>query len=259
MRRLARLILRKPESARGKAPPPLAPRILLFDFDGTIADTFEAGFEILNILAGEFGFRGVTRDELPKVRAMRVGELLTFLEVPKTRLPRIAKRAAEELRRRIHEVQPLPDMLATTRELHRRGYRLGIVTSNTEENVSAFLRNHDLEIFDAIHCSSKLLGKARMIRGALRQAGFKGREALFIGDEMRDIEACQKARVPVVAVTWGYGTLEALGGLNPDFLVESPARLLDLLPGPDAPPTISLPTRLEHSPQYASGKKERSQ
>lgn len=231
-------------SASPPATEPFAPETLLFDFDGTLADTFAAGLEILNLLSQEFGFRKVGANEAQRIREMSVTQVLDFLGVRKIQLPRIARRGSEELRRRIHEIQPFPGMVETMETLHRRGYRLAIVTSNTEDNVLAFLKNHGLEIFENIRCSSKLLGKARVIRSVLRQMGSARSRVLFIGDEIRDVDACRRAGVRIAAVGWGYSGLSALTALNPDVLLDAPDQLAALLPAPGrawTAPALSRP------------------
>ena len=99
------------------------------------------------------------------------------------------------------------------------------VTSNTEVNVQIFLRSHGLELFDFIRCSSKLLGKARMIRSVIRKQHVRAAEILFVGDETRDIEACQKVGVRIAAVTWGYNSRRSLVAMKPDFIFEDPKEL----------------------------------
>lgn len=230
MRRLARLVIHKTRRAARRPKPAFCPRIIIFDFDGTIGDTFEAGWEILNQLAGEFGFRVLSREDLPKARDMRTSQLLAFLEVPSTKIHRISSRGTEELKKRIHQIQPLPGTADIIRTLHSRGYTLGIITSNTAENVRIFLKNHGLEHFDFIRSSSKLFGKAREIRAAMKELAAAPHEVLFVGDETRDIEACKKAGIRIAAVSWGYNSQSALTALDPDFLFHLPDELLSLLP-----------------------------
>ena len=79
MRRLARYVLRR----RSPAPKPTGrPKLLIFDFDGTIADTFDAALEILNKLAVEFGFRSLEPKDLERARDMRTRQLMKFLGIP---------------------------------------------------------------------------------------------------------------------------------------------------------------------------------
>ena len=226
MRRLARFVLRR----RKRPPePPGRPKLVIFDFDGTIADTFDAGVVILNKLAAEFGFRALHPKDLEKVREMRTRQLMKFLDIPTRKMSRIARRGSEELHACIHSIQPLPGMPEALRELHALGFSLGIITSNTELNVQIFLRGHDLELFDFVRCSSKLLGKARMIRSVIRRRRVRAADILFVGDETRDIEAAKKAGIRIAAVTWGYNTRRSLEAMKPDFVFNNPGELVALL------------------------------
>lgn len=200
---------------------------MVFDFDGTIGDTFRQGLEILNAMAPEFGYKPLLGDDVEKARGMTTRQLMRYLGIPGRRLPAVASRGVRELRGRIGEIAPIAGMPEVLRELHRRGVRLGIVTSNSEENVGVFLRNHDLEIFDFVRSSSRLLGKAREIRATMKAEKFTADEVLFVGDETRDIEACRRARIRCVAVTWGYNSRASLEAQAPYCLIESPRELLD--------------------------------
>jgi len=237
VRKLAHYVLR-----RRKRPvePPGRPKLLIFDFDGTIADTFEAGVMILNKLADEFGFRPLHRKDLEKARDMRTRQLVKFLGIPTRKMSRIARRGSEELHGCIHSIQPLPGMPEALRELQALGYSLGIITSNTELNVQIFLQSHGLELFDFVRCSSKLLGKARMIRSVIRKQHVRAADILFVGDETRDIEASKKAGIRIAAVTWGYNSRRSLEAMKPDFVFEHPKELVARLaneptPGPKEP------------------------
>jgi phosphoglycolate phosphatase len=226
MRRIARYVLR-----RRKRPvePWGRPKLLIFDFDGTIADTFDAAVTILNKLAAEFGFRALQPKDLAKARDMRTRQLMRFLHIPTRKMSRLARRGSEELYACIHSIQPLPGMLQALRDLQALGYSLGIITSNTEVNVGIFLKNHGLELFDFVRCSSKLLGKARMIRSVMRRQQVRAADILFVGDETRDIEAAKKVGIRMAAATWGYNSRRSLEAMKPDFVFESPSELVVFL------------------------------
>ncbi len=202
---------------------------MVFDFDGTIGDTFQQGLDILNSMAAEFGYRPLVGDDVEKARGMTTRQVMRFLGIPNRRLPAIAAKGIRDLRARIEEVQPILGMPEVLRKLHARGIRLGIVTSNSEENVGVFLKNHDLEIFDFVRSSSRLLGKAREIRQAMRKERFGAEEVLFVGDETRDIEACRRARIRCAAVTWGYNLRDSLAAQDPHWIFDRPEELLAIV------------------------------
>jgi phosphoglycolate phosphatase len=96
---------------------------VLFDFDGTLANTLADGLEILNELSGEFGFRRLEGEEIDQARDMTTRQVMRFLNVPSRKLPTIAHRGIKRLRSRMDRIQPfaeVPDML---KELTAMGLR----------------------------------------------------------------------------------------------------------------------------------------
>lgn len=200
-------------------------RVMVFDFDGTLADTFEAGFHILNDMARDFGYRPLDPAELDRARDMNARQLMSHLGIPMSRMPSIAKRGVRELHKVIDKIESFHNIPEVLRELHRRGIKLGILTSNAEDNVRAFLKRHEIELFTFVRCSSRLFGKAREIRSVMRQFHWQPDQLLFVGDETRDIEAAKKAGIAMAAVTWGYNSLQALEALRPEFVIHHPREL----------------------------------
>jgi phosphoglycolate phosphatase len=131
------------------------------------------------------------------------------------------------------DLKPIDGMVEVAKELKQRNYKLGIVSSNSEENIRQFLINNNIDFFDFISSGSSLLGKSRNIKKALKQAQLEADSAVYIGDEIRDVEAATKAGVDVVVVSWGYNSKDSLEKNNPNIIVDSPNELLDLLPPRD--------------------------
>ncbi len=200
-------------------------QVVVFDFDGTLADTFQAGWDILNSLAIEYKYRPLRPEDLATARDMSTRGVIRLLGIPKRKLPAISRQGVKRLRARMNEIQPLPGIPEMLRDLHSRGVRMGIVTSNSEENVGVFTKNHGLEFFEFVRSSSRLTGKAREIRRAMRQLGFKAEDALYVGDETRDIDACRSVGLRCAAVTWGYNSQRALEAERPHWMLERPEEL----------------------------------
>jgi len=104
----------------------------------------------------------------------------------------------------------------------------GILSSNSSNNVTEFLNNHDLNFFDFISASSRIWGKNINLKKLLLSHGFNMDEVVYVGDEVRDIIAAKKVGIRVAAVTWGYNSKKALRSQKPDYLISSPEELLNL-------------------------------
>ncbi|MDX1680624.1 MAG: HAD-IA family hydrolase [Akkermansiaceae bacterium] len=208
----------------------MKPRLIAFDFDGTIADTLGEVHRIFNELAPEFGLQEIHADDVPKLRQLTVNGLLRELGVSKRQAPALLTKGLSILRTRIENIELIEGMKEAITTLRPRVDHLGILTSNTAENVELFLKHHGLEEpFDFISSKSKLSGKAKHLKSILRTFSLEKEDMLYVGDELRDVKACKKAGIPIAAVIWGFNAKEALAKSEPEFLVSQPQQLVELL------------------------------
>jgi len=206
-------------------------RLLAFDFDGTIADTLGEVHRIYNEMAPDLGLDEVHEDDLMDLRQLSIKQLMAELKISKRKLPSLITRGSRLLRSRIQHVGLIEGMRETLLALQPRVEHFGILTSNTNENVEQFLKNHGLEqLFHVISSKSKLSGKAKHLKSILRTFSLKADEMIYIGDELRDIKACQRVGIPIAAVSWGFNAYEALAEAEPDYLCQKPEELLELVP-----------------------------
>ena len=205
-------------------------KVIIFDFDGTIADTVDALVTIANRLAVDFGYIQITPEELARLRTFSSREIIKYSGISLFKIPFLLKTIKGELKQKIQELKPIPGIQDTLIELHKEGYRLGIITSNSQENVTAFLRNHELAyLFDFIYSGVTIFGKTTIINNVLKQKQLTTQAVIYVGDETRDIEASKKANIKVIAVAWGFNSPEALAKQNPDFLINHPSELLEVI------------------------------
>jgi phosphoglycolate phosphatase len=203
---------------------------LVFDFDGTIADTLGETRRIFNQIAPDYGIRQVAEHELDHLRHLSLKQLLAHLGIPKRRVPALISRGTGMMRGNITRLQMIGGMAEVIIELRRHVRSFGILTSNATANVELFLETHGLrEPFDFISSTCKLTGKAKHLRAIRKTFSLRHEEMLYIGDELRDVKASQKAGIPVAAVTWGFNSRESLAAEKPDYLFDHPADFLRLL------------------------------
>ncbi|MGV2831142.1 HAD-IA family hydrolase [Myxosarcina sp. GI1(2024)] len=205
-------------------------KLVLFDFDGTIADTYQAIADIINQLSSEFGYKPVDREELLLLKNLSSREIVKKTEVSLFKIPFLVKRVRRELAKEIAELKPIVGIDTVLFQLKACGYRLGIVTSNDRDNVEIFLAKNNLSsLFDLIYSSTSIFGKHRVINRITKQNKLTRNEIIYVGDETRDIRAARKSRIGIIAVTWGFNSGEILAEFQPDFLVNRPPEIVDIL------------------------------
>lgn len=202
--------------------------ILVFDFDGTIADTFQSIIDISNRLSQQFKYKKLKPFEAETLKDKTLKETLDHLCVPILKLPIILIKARNELHKEISSIQPINGLKEILIQLKEFGFEMGIISSNSRKNVRKFLKLNNIDLFDFISTSSKLWGKNRCIKKTLKKNSIKNQNVVYIGDEIRDIVAAKKAGVRVAAVTWGYNSSKALKEQQPDYVVNDPKELIDL-------------------------------
>ncbi|MGH1392612.1 MAG: HAD-IA family hydrolase [Trichormus sp.] len=205
-------------------------KVIIFDFDGTIADTVDALVSIANRLAIEFGYIQITPEQLTLLKNLSSREIIKYSGVSLLKIPFLVKKVKAELKNKIQELKPIPGMKESLLELKNHGYQLGIITSNSKDNVTAFLEINELDnLFEFIYSGVTIFGKTTIINNVLKQKQLKPQTVIYVGDETRDIEASKKANIKVIAVTWGFNSAEILSQQNPDFLIHQPSELLQVI------------------------------
>ena len=204
------------------------PKVMIFDFDGTIADTHHFMVEICNQLAPEYGYDPIPPEAVEVLRDRSAREVIEHLKVPVLKIPAIVARAKRIFHEGISRVQLIDGMHDTLHELHRHGVQLGILSSNDQKNIETFLCNHDIHVFDFIYSARTIWGKHHSLRKLIRKHNFDVAEVLYVGDESRDIVAARQSRIPSVAGAWGCNSHGHLSGENPDHLLTDPHELLEL-------------------------------
>lgn len=211
-----------------------AVKIIIFDFDGTIADSFEAVWKISNKLAAEFGYPVTQADEINQLKNLSSKEIIKQSKLSPLKIPFLVRRLRQELSREIPHLQTFPGISPVLRSLQQQGNRLGIVTSNSRENVVAFLTAQNLlDVFEFVESGLALFGKDKVIQRVVRRQQLNLADLIYVGDETRDIEAARKIGIPIISVTWGFNSSEALAAENPDFLICQPEELLRIATGND--------------------------
>lgn len=199
---------------------------IIFDFDGTIADSFDyiAGF-----LAADAG-QQLNTDQIEALRGQSMAAIGRQFGHSWLRLLRLFFRGRRQMHEVIGQVQPFDGMPEVIRKLHAEGHELFIVTSNTVGNVHKFLHHYELhKYFLEIYGGAGLFGKPRYLKKLLKEQKLEKEDAWYIGDEARDVKAAQSAKMRIIAVTWGFARPADLEALEPTALASSTEDIIKIL------------------------------
>ncbi|HEY8605994.1 MAG TPA: HAD hydrolase-like protein [Noviherbaspirillum sp.] len=179
-------------------------RFVVFDFDGTLADSFPWFLRTFNGLAGKYRFRPITPDEVDALRGLGSRELVAHLQLPMWKVPMVT---AEMRRRMTEQVPEIPLFEGVDRllvRLHEHGIETAVLTSNTRENVQRILGPHNTALIRHFECGVSIFGKEARFRKLVRRARADPARVLCVGDEIRDAQAAAAAGLAFAGVAWGY-------------------------------------------------------
>jgi phosphoglycolate phosphatase len=209
-------------------------KYIIFDFDGTIADTLPFSFQKFLDIAHMLRLDDLSERQIIKeIRSKSYQELLkgsfnkAWLKLPY--VIKMIKDMQVELEKEMKNIKFFPGVKKFLYKLKDRGYKLAIISSNRVENINKFIEFNKLNIFDFIHGKTDLFGKAGYIGKFLEDYNLKESEVIYIGDEIRDVVACQKVGIKIIGVSWGLHTIEALKKAQVDYIVNKPSEVFKIL------------------------------
>lgn len=205
--------------------------LTIFDFDGTLADSWRMMARAISEAADVFGYRRLTADEAQELRGQDNRAVMAAMGVRMWQLPRIVMHMRQVALEQASEVRLFGGVDALLPALAARGVRVAVVSSNSEAVVRQVLGPELSVCVTDFDCGAAIFGKASKFRRVVRRAGVASSRAVGVGDEVRDIEAARAAGIAAIAVTWGYATSGILESGGPDHVVRSVEQLRELLEG----------------------------
>lgn len=203
--------------------------LILFDFDGVLADTLDDLLQFGQEVCDELGVQHhVVKEDLSSLEVMSFATFGKQLDVPNALIDTFVQRCLEKVAQKESPPAIFAGLAEVVRELSAR-HVLGIVTTNTAHNVNAFLAQYKLaDCIRAIYGLEQPGSKAEKISQARNQFAAAGEAVFMIGDAVSDIYAAKQASVKSIAVSWGHQSLDRLVSAGADLSVHSTSELVAL-------------------------------
>jgi phosphoglycolate phosphatase len=196
-------------------------KLVIFDFDGTLADSFPWFLSSINQVADQFQFRRIEESDLDTIRGLEAGQIIKFLGVPLWKAPVIGKHMRALMARDISRIRLFEGVDRMLQELAEQGVVIALVSSNSSENIRQILGPANAGLIRYYQCGVTIFGKQAKLRKVLQISGIAPEEAIYIGDEIRDLQAAKTENIAFGAVAWGYTKPESLFAQGPQIVFTS--------------------------------------
>jgi phosphoglycolate phosphatase len=201
---------------------------IVFDFDGTLADSLAISVQIFQEISPSLGLKPF--NDLEAARRLPTRQLLKELGISFWRLPKLVRAFQQAAAAHAPHLKLHPGIAELLPALRANGYHLGVLSSNREDNIRATLAANNVEeLFEFVIGHPHLFGKARALRKLRKRLGAQAASLLYVGDEVRDVEASLKAGIAVAGCAWGFHARELLADANPTVMLDHPSELLRYL------------------------------
>jgi len=197
---------------------------VIFDFDGTLADTFNLGASLLNSYAEKFGYNKI---DFANSRHLSAKELIKLSGVKFWKIPHLIRFFRKKSAEKASEINIFPEIEDLLKKLKEKNFQLGILTTNSASTVNTFLTKYNIEnYFSFIKTEVALFGKKRALKRIKRKLNTP---IVYVGDECRDIQACNACSIKIISVSWGYNSFEVLTENNKGNVAKKPLEILNFL------------------------------
>lgn len=201
--------------------------LVIFDYDGVLADTLDDLIRFGQEACNQLGIKHtVTKDDLSNLEVMSFATFGRACEVPEHLIDEFVKISLNLFA----EKESPPAIFDGLRDVIQHlssNHKIAIVTTNSSQNVHAFLARHGLNsLVHTVYGVDTPGSKAQKISIARERFANNGETVFMIGDALSDVRAAKEAGVTSIAVTWGHQSLETLQRGEPDYVVNSPHELI---------------------------------
>lgn len=181
-------------------------KLLIWDFDGVIVDSFEIGFKV-NL---EEPVPAPTREDY---RSLFMGNVYDH-DVVKQSISKTGGSDTAFMDRYLAEMinlEPLPGMKELVTDLASSGVIQAIVSSTRTSNIEYFLSAHGMrDLFDDVLGSDVERSKVKKFKMLSEKYSVPLTEALFVTDTLGDLKEAEHVEMPAIAVSWGFHLNEHL-------------------------------------------------
>jgi phosphoglycolate phosphatase len=201
---------------------------IIFDFDGTIADTFDFISIEFNKISKRLGENKLTLYEINRLHNDTFENLIG--KYPLWKILLIAFLLQNRMSKNISSVKIHSGIKELILDLYSQGYHLAIFSNNTPSIIHKFLAFHGLEnCFEQVVGRRNLSSKSKAMSKFINKYKLDPDKTIYIGDEVKDILAAKDNGIKIMSVVWGFNSSRKLREYEPDWLIYKASRISKII------------------------------
>jgi phosphoglycolate phosphatase len=206
---------------------------IVFDFDGTLADSAKVALEVYNEMAEEYKFKKLTMEQYKKLSSLTLKDRFKEIGVPYYKpwlILELIKKARKEYGKLLDSISLFDGIHSVLQELDKRGYIISIISTNSRDNIKSFIKGKKLDFIKEVYSSKGLYGKAEVLKSYIKKNSIDKKELLYVADELRDLKICKKLNIDILSVTWGFDSRDLLSKYEPTYMIHEVEGILNVVP-----------------------------
>ena len=208
-------------------------KLLIFDFDGTLADTLPHLINCVQKCIDKYNLRQFTKEDVHEYNGGVLGNILKEFGAKEEQVPEIEKYFASIFLDNIADICLYDNVSQTLKDLKQKGYTLAVATNRGRETIIPLLKSLGIiSEFEIIISESDVENKKPnpdMINLILNKLNYSENETLVLGDTKFDILMSQNANCKSCYVCYDTKLDNDIVKLNPDFTIHNFKELNNIL------------------------------
>jgi len=209
---------------------------VVFDLDGTLLDTLGDLRDSVNFALEKNNLPKRTTEEIRSFVGNGI-RLLIERAVPENTPIEITDKCFSDFKEYYKDhsailtkaYEGIIDLLTTLKE---KGVKIAVVSNKADFAVKTLMEDYFKGLYDCAY--GERAGVMRKpapdaVFGAISEMGGNLENTVYIGDSDVDVETSKNAKLPCIAVTWGFRDKRVLESLNPEYIVDSPSDILNII------------------------------
>lgn len=211
-------------------------KTIIFDFDGTLADTRQSIIQTLQATLKELHLSEAEEEQIKNLIGLPLRD--TFVQAGHIQDPDLLEKAIGIYREKypaisLHSVCLFPHVKDTLKDLHRQGLTIAVASSKGKDALSQLLQSLDIRQYITMTCGEQDVKNKKpapdMVLKVLSETQTEPQDTLVVGDTTYDVAMGQNAGCHTCGVAYGNHTREQLEQQGAGYVIDDFRGIFDII------------------------------